>query len=309
MKKLLTIFTLGLAVLGLTACASSDSAKKETRDFKAANGTVKIPKKIKKVVVQNYYDEAVTLKQNVVGTDSWSYPNPYLSKSEKKDVVDLGAPMSAEKIAEENPDLIITMDKDKVADYEKIAPTVLVDYNSDGLKNMDESLDYFAELFDAEDAKDKFIKEFDKTADKEKKKLSDKGINPENSTIAIVELSADKVYLYGDNWGRGGQALTRGLGFKESKEMQEVSDGAGYKEVNIESLADLSADYIFIDYAAADKSQYENLTKNPVWKNIKAVKKNNVIQMDYNKVYYYGGPTASKALMSDYTSAILKTVK
>ena len=77
----------------------------------------------------------------------------------------------------------------------------------------------------------------------------------------MLELQGDKIYAYGDNFARGGQALTRGLGFQESPKMSELSKGTGYAEVNAESLKDFDADYIFIDFKNADKAQYEALQK------------------------------------------------
>ncbi|GFH40547.1 ABC transporter substrate-binding protein [Lactococcus insecticola] len=311
MKKLLSVVAVFAAAILLVACGSKSkdaTSKATTHNFTDDRGkVVKVPNDLKKVVVQTFPDEAITLGMNVVGTDQWSFPDPYLSKKQKGDMVDLGAPMNAEKIAEVAPDLIVTIDKDKVADYEKIAPTVYIEYNK--VKGMDAKLDYFAKLFNAKAAEKKFLKTFDAKAAAYKAQLAKSGIKTSDSTISIIELVGNKIYAYGNDWGRGGQALTRGLGFKQSSEMQAISDGDGWKELNVESLADLSADYIFVDYAAADKSQYEALTKNPVWSQIKAVKAKQVVTMDYNKVYYFGGPTASEKLMKVYADAIIKQTK
>lgn len=311
MKKFTSLLLAGVAILGLAACSNNSSSSKDekkdtgTHKIEALNGTIEIPNKLDKIVIQNYSDEAVALGQNVVGTDSWSFANPHLPKDAKDKIKDMGAPMNAEKIAEEKPDLIVTMDKDQVANYEKIAKTVLVDYNDKALKDMDSRLEYFAKMFQAEDKKKEFLKDFDATAKKETARLTDKGIDPSKSTVAIIELNANKIFSYGDNFARGGQTLTRGLGFEQSKEMKEITDGAGWKEVNVESLANLSADYIFIDYPETDKAQYEALTKNPVWQKIKAVQDKKVVQIDYNQVYYFGGPIATEKLLPVYVDAIL----
>lgn len=208
-------------------------------------------------------------------------------------MVDLGAPkFNMEKLIAQNPDLIITVDKDQVADYQKVAPTVLVNYKD--LSGMNKSLDYFAKLLNREDEKASFLKNFKKEADKQKEKLAKVDVKPAKNTISLLELQGDKVYAFGDNFARGGQALTTGLGFKESSKMSELSKGVGYAEVNTESLGEFDADYIFIDFAEKDKEQYAALKNNPVWQNLKAVKEGHVITMDYDKVYFFGGPTAAK---------------
>ncbi len=131
-------------------------------------GTSKFLKNPKRIAVQNYPDEVASLGANVVGTDSWAFPNTFLSKDQKKNMVDLGAPkFNMEKLIAQNPDLIITVDKDQVADYQKVAPTVLVNYKD--LSGMNKSLDYFAKLLNREDEKASFLKNFKKEADKQKK--------------------------------------------------------------------------------------------------------------------------------------------
>ncbi|PCS00674.1 iron-hydroxamate ABC transporter substrate-binding protein [Lactococcus fujiensis] len=310
MKKILSSLIAICALFTLVACGSinksetTKTSKNTMTTFHALNGDVKVPKDPKRVVVQNYPDEVSSLGVNVVGTDSWAYPNPFLSKSQKENMVDLGAPsFNLEKLIAQKPDLIITVDKDQVADYQKIAPTVLVNYQD--LSGITTSLDYFAKLLNRENEKKEFLANFKKVAKKQMTKLEESGITPSDKTVSILELQGSKIYAFGDNFARGGQALTTGLGFKQSTKMAELSKGTGYAEVNAESLNNFDADYIFIDFASADKAQYEALQKNPVWQNLKAVKAGHVIVMDYNQVYFFGGPTATQKELSLYTNAIL----
>lgn len=313
MKKLLTTIVAAGALLALAACSTNSSAKNsksadKTVTFHALNGDIKVPATPKRVAVQNYPDEVASLGGNVVGTDSWAFPNPYLSEDQKKNMVDLGAPkFNLEKLIEQKPDLIITVDKDQVADYEKIAPTVLVNYQK--LSSMNESLDYFAKLLNRKDEEKTFLKDFKKAADAQKAKLEKAGVTPSKNTISLLELQGDKIYAYGNNFARGGQALTTGLGFKQSAKMAELSKGIGYAEVNAESLKEFDADYIFVDFAAVDKAQFTALENNPSWKNLKAVKEGHVVTMDYNKVYFFAGPTATKKELPLYTDAIIKATK
>jgi iron complex transport system substrate-binding protein len=199
------------------------------------------------------------------------------------------------------------VDKTQVADYQKIAPTILVNYQD--LSGMNSSLDFFAKLLNRQAEEKTFKADFQKSADKETAKLEKAGITPSKNTVSLLELQGDKIYAYGDNFARGGQTLTTGLGFKESAKMAELSKGTGYAEVNAESLAAFDADYLFVDFSAADKAQFTALENNPTWKNLKAVKEGHVIRMDYNKVYFFGGPTATQAELPMYTDAIIKATK
>ncbi|MDR0299938.1 MAG: ABC transporter substrate-binding protein [Streptococcaceae bacterium] len=310
MKKLFLL--LGSVILGLSLAACTQSSKSSsdsgssasTVTFHALNGNVKIPAHPTRIAVQNYPDEVLSLGGNVVGTDSWSVVNPYLSKK----LSDLGAPkFNLEKLIEEKPDLIITVDKDQVADYQKIAPTVLVNYQD--LAGLNKSLDFFAKLLNRKTEEKTFLANFDKTAEVQKKRLSAAGVIPSKLTASIIELSADKIYAYGSDFARGGQALTRGLGFSESPAMADLTKGVGYAELNAESLGKFDADYIFVDYKTADSSQFQALQQNPVWQSMKAVKNKHVVIVDYDKVYFFGGPTASEKQMSLYVDAILKQTK
>ena len=310
MKKIILTALAALSVLTLVACSTTTAKKSadQTVTFHALNGDVKIPAHPQRIAVQNYPDEVVSLGANVVGTDSWAYPNPYLSASQKKNMTDLGAPkFNLEKLIAQKPDLIITVDKDQVSDYKKIAPTVLVNYQE--LSSMSKSLNYFSKLLNRQKEEKTFLKAFNEEVIAQKTKLEQAGVNPAKSTISLLELQGDKIYAYGDNFARGGQALTTGLGFKESSKMAELSKGTGYAEVNAESLSAFDADYIFVDFANTDKAQFAALQDNPVWKNLKAVKTGHVVQMDYNKVYFYGGPTATEKQLSLYTDTIIKATK
>ncbi|MBL3715952.1 ABC transporter substrate-binding protein [Lactococcus garvieae] len=309
--KLFSLTLAALGLLGLSACSSLDisqSKEEEKVTFAASNGEVEVPAHPERIAVQNYPDDIVTLGGNVVGTDSWAFPNPYLSKKQKENMVDLGSPsFNLEKLIAQKPDLIVTVDKSQVSDYEKIAPTVLVNYQE--VNTMDKSLNFFAKLLNRENEKEAFIKKFDKKAEAQREKLKNHGIDPAKSRISLLELQGDKIYAYGDNFARGGQALTRGLGFQKSSKMTELSEGMGYAEVNAESLKDFDADYIFVDFKNADRAQYEALQKNPVWKNLKAVKEGHVVTMDYDKVYFFGCPTASMEQLTDYTEALIRQTK
>ncbi|HEY0221456.1 ABC transporter substrate-binding protein [Lactovum miscens] len=312
MKKVFSTMIAIATLLILTACAGQTSSKSTTSSkmvtFQALNGKIKIPAKPQRIAVQNYPDEVASLGANVIGTDSWAFPNPYLSSNQKKNMIDLGAPkFNLQKLIEQKPDLIITVDKDQVADYQKIAPTVLVNYQE--LSSMNKSLDYFAKLLNRKSEEATFKKAFTKSANEQKVILSKAGIKPSKTTISLLELQGGKIYAYGDNFARGGQALTTGLGFKESEKMQSLSKGTGYAEVNAESLASFDADYIFVDYAAADQAQFTALENNPTWKNLNAVKKGHIVSMDYNKVYFFSGPTASQKELSLYTNAIITATK
>lgn len=160
--KLYSIALAAVGLLGLSACSNSDvsqSQKEEKVTFTALNGEVEVPAHPERIAVQNYPDDVATLGGNVIGTDSWAFPNPYLSDKQKENMVDLGSPsFNIEKLIGQKPDLIVTVDKTQVSDYEKVAPTVLVNYQD--LNDMDKSLDFFAKLLNREDEKERVSQNF-----------------------------------------------------------------------------------------------------------------------------------------------------
>lgn len=309
------VFILGVLFV-LTGCGSntSDTEKAQEKEatgthlFKAANGEIEVPNNPKRVVVRTYMGHVLALDVPVVGATEWDLASPFIDKKVLDKIKDVGVPMNAEEVLALEPDLIITDTEDEVASLEKIAPTVLLPY--DTVRNINESVDLFGELLNRKTEAEAWKKSFKENADKERARLA--AVNfPMDATVGLYELQDSKLFVFGSNFGRGGQVLTTGLGLKQQDNIQKVSDGDGWKELSLEALPDYAADFMFFTSYTANGTESAELTAlkaNPIWKTIPAVEKNQVIELPFEKMYYYD-PIAIQAQLKLITDKLIETQK
>lgn len=311
------VFILGVLFV-LTGCGSntSDTEKAQEKEatgthlFKAANGEIEVPNNPKRVVVRTYMGHVLALDVPVVGATEWDLASPFIDKKVLDKIKDVGVPMNAEEVLALEPDLIITDTEDEVASLEKIAPTVLLPY--DTVRNINESVDLFGELLNrkTEAEAEAWKKSFKENADKERARLAEVNF-PMDATVGLYELQDSKLFVFGSNFGRGGQVLTTGLGLKQQDNIQKVSDGDGWKELSLEALPDYAADFMFFTSYTANGTESAELTAlkaNPIWKTIPAVEKNQVIELPFEKMYYYD-PIAIQAQLKLITDKLIETQK
>ncbi|MBC9789863.1 ABC transporter substrate-binding protein [Carnobacterium maltaromaticum] len=309
------VFILGVLIV-LTGCGSntSDTEKAQEKEatgthlFKAANGEIEVPNNPKRVVVRTYMGHVLALDVPVVGATEWDLASPFIDKKVLDKIKDVGVPMNAEEVLALEPDLIITDTEDEVASLEKIAPTVLLPY--DTVRNINESVDLFGELLNRKTEAEAWKKSFKENADKERARLAEVNF-PMDATVGLYELQDSKLFVFGSNFGRGGQVLTTGLGLKQQDNIQKVSDGDGWKELSLEALPDYAADFMFFTIYTANGTESAELTAlkaNPIWKTIPAVEKNQVIELPFEKMYYYD-PIAIQAQLKLITDKLIETQK
>lgn len=309
------VFILGVLFV-LTGCGSntSDTEKAQEKEatgthlFKAANGEIEVPNNPKRVVVRTYMGHVLALDVPVVGATEWDLASPFIDKKVLDKIKDVGVPMNAEEVLALEPDLIITDTEDEVASLEKIAPTVLLPY--DTVRNINESVDLFGELLNRKTEAEAWKKSFKENADKERARLAEVNF-PMDATVGLYELQDSKLFVFGSNFGRGGQVLTTGLGLKQQDNIQKVSDGDGWKELSLEALPDYAADFMFFTSYTANGTESAELTAlkaNPIWKTIPAVEKNQVIELPFKKMYYYD-PIAIQAQLKLITDKLIETQK
>ncbi|MGE9754344.1 iron-hydroxamate ABC transporter substrate-binding protein [Bacillus inaquosorum] len=301
-KNTLLVGMLVLLLMFVSACSgtaskgsSSDSAseKTEMRTYKSTKGNVNIPAHPKRIVTDFYAGELLSVGANVVGSGSWSFDNPFL-KSKLKDVKDVGDPISVEKVMELQPDLIVVMNEENVDKLKKIAPTVVVPYNT--AKNVEDTVSMFGDIAGAKDEAKSFMADFNKKAEAAKKKIA--GVIDKDATFGIYE-NTDKgeFWVFNDNGGRGGQAVYNALGLKAPEKIeQDVIKKGEMKQLSQEVIPEYAADYMFItDYNPKGESKtLDKLKDSSIWKNLDAVKHNRVFINDFDTFYPYDPISVSK---------------
>jgi iron complex transport system substrate-binding protein len=277
-------------VFALSGCANSNNKAQseeeaKTRTVKTVKGEVEIPANPKRVITDFYLADILALGIKPVGSIQMSLNNPYI-KDKVDGIEDIGTPVSIEKVLSLKPDLIIMQSDENYEKLSKIAPTVVIPYNSEG--DFYGEFRKIADLVGKKDEAEKWIQSFEKKAEEARNQLKDKVRQDE--TFGIYELQEDKLYIFGDNWGRGSQVLYKALKLSPPEKMQElIKQGTQYKELSLEALPEYAADNIFITtWSAQGKNdkKLEELKNSAIWKNLDAVKNNQVYEMNFDDMYY-----------------------
>lgn len=271
---------------GAPAVENEKAAEKETRTFSMANGkTVEIPAHPKRIVMPyEYLGNALALGVKPVGVSQAVMENPYI-RDQAKGIENVGNPMSLEKVAELNPDLIIVYLEDQYEQLSKIAPTVLIPFGH--YKNIQEEIRVFGELFGKQKEAEQWIQRFEQKAAAAREKI--KGVIGEGETVGIYKLQGKDFYVIGDNFGHAGQVIYNALRLTPPEKIrQEVIQGSQWKLISLEALPDYAADHMFWTvYKTDGTEQAENELKNSaIWKNLDAVKNRHVYEMKIEDIWF-----------------------
>lgn len=189
---------------------------------------------------------------------------------------------SPEAILALNPDLIIVPSEETYEALHQIAPTVLVPYEK---MSTEERVSFIGQVVGKEDQAKELFTDFHKKVEVSKQKLQEAGIL--DHTISIMEGGKDNsmAVVASKQFGRGSQIIYEYLGMKAPDIIQQKIDtatGADGESVSFEVLGKYSGDYIF-------RSSYDgmaDLTQNPIWNNIPAVKEGRLMEIDFGLGYY-----------------------
>jgi iron complex transport system substrate-binding protein len=281
-------------VLALSGCSQSENnaqsedkkiEEAKTRTVKTVKGEVEIPTNPKRVITDFYLADLLALGIKPLGSTQFPLNNPYI-KDKIEGIEDIGTPVSIEKVLSLKPDLIIMQSDENYEKLSKIAPTVVIPYNSEG--DFYGEFRKIADLVGKKDEAEKWIQSFEQKAEEARKQIN--GLVREDETFGLYELQEDKLWVFGDNWGRGGQVIYKALKLSPPEKMAElIKQGTQYKELSLEALPEYAADNMFVTTWSAQGSnnkKLEELKNSPIWKNLDAVKNNKVYEMNFDDMYY-----------------------
>lgn len=310
MKKWKLMAVMLTAVLLFAGCGKANTksgTSTKTRTIKTAKGNVKVPVHPKRVVSTVYTGDILSLGVHMSGATSMDLADPFLNAKTVKKIKNLGNGLNSESVLKLNPDLIITSNESDVKKLKKIAPVVYIPYGTTG--NIYQTIKKFGYILNRENQAKQVTADLKQTAQTQSKKLAKAGIQTTNTTVGMYEMQNNKLYVDGSSWGRGGEALVTAMKFKLPSSIQKIQDGAGYKQISTESLGNYAADWMFFtSYSSTKKGNDQavsDLKNNPVWQQLPAVKAGHVVELPFNKMYYYD-PAAVKGQMKMITSAMIK---
>ncbi|MGT2785492.1 iron-hydroxamate ABC transporter substrate-binding protein [Streptococcus merionis] len=310
MKKILAPIVSLIAILFLVACGSSNTAEttkgeltvSSMPEIKGVTYYGEVPANPERVVVlsSTYTGYLAKLDFNLVGVTSYDKKNPVLKKkvADAKEV----AATDLEAILALEPDVIVVGTSEENLDQlAEIAPVVALEY---GARNYLEIMSDFGAIFNKKDQAQKWLTDWKaKTAEVAKELKAAIG---EDKTFTIMGLYEKEIYLFGDNWGRGGEVVHQALGFKAPQKVIDDVFPTGYLSISQEVVADYIGDYVVV--AAEDDQTGTALYESDVWNAIPAVKEGRVIRVDAN-AFYFNDPMSLEYELDVLREAILATAK
>ena len=310
---------LGTAVLAACGSEKTDAADKAKasgaasagfpRTLKTVMGDVKIPSQPKRVVVLDTgeLDDVTLLGIDPVGAVAPHFKTeggfPTYLKGELSGTADVGPLLepNLEKIASLKPDLILSSKVRHEKVYDKlsaIAPTVFTETTGGVWK---QNLKVHAEALGLEKEAAAKLKEYETQAKAlgEAIRKKDGGTMP---TASVVRFIAGPTRLYQTNSYSG--VVLNDIGFKRPKSQVSNDPAVTMKDVSPEEIDQADADLIFVTTAdTPDKTQQKQVTSNPVWKSLPAVKDGKVFTVP-DETWMSGiGVQAAEQMLGDVAKA------
>ncbi|WP_145415178.1 ABC transporter substrate-binding protein [Paenibacillus xylanexedens] len=299
-----TTNTASSATSGKSAESSTEGdqavkATGETRVIKHAMGETKITGTPQRIVTlfQGANDVVVALGVKPAGVvESWVQQPVYEYLRKDLDGVPQVGQESQPNLEEINklkPDLIIATkirDEEIYDQLSQIAPTVV----TETLFDWKETLKIAGEAMNKTEASNKLLADWETRVADFKEKMGDR--LPIEATI--TNFRADQVRIF--YMGYAGKILKE-LGF--TRPAGHDADKWGVELTSKEAIPDMNADMIFnfnsgTDTAAIEKN-YKDWTSSPLWKNLDAVKNNQLYQVDEVAWNMAGGYTSANMMLDD----------
>lgn len=309
MKKIITFLMSLMAIFLLVACSTSSKEKAEQTqtnssaiskmpEIEGISYRGDVPESPKRVasMASSYTGYLIKLDFNIVAATTYDKKNPVFADAIKD--AEIMLPTDLEALAATEPDVIVVGSTEQNLDQlEKIAPLIVIEYGKhDYLQMMTD----FGQIFNKEKEAQKWLSSWEKkVADAKEKVLAVTGAE---ASFTVMGLFEKQFYLFGKNWGRGGEILYQALGYKAPEKVEKEVFPTGFLEVSREVLPDYIGDYVLV--AAENEETGASLYESDLWKNIPAVQKNQVIKVDAN-VFYFTDPVSLEHELDVLTEAIL----
>ncbi|MFC0334869.1 iron-hydroxamate ABC transporter substrate-binding protein [Paenibacillus sepulcri] len=274
---------------------AADSNESGKITYQSERGPVEVPAEPKRIVALTNAPNVLALSGALVGVDQWTNANPLFT--EKLEGVEVVSEADLEKIAAQDPDLIIVGTEMKnIDELSKIAPTVAYTWGK---------LDYLAQqlaigkLLNKEKEAQAWVDDFKQRAEAAGKEIKAKV--GENVTVSVFETDTKNFYVFGDKWARGTEILYQAMGLHMPDSVKKDALGPGYYTLSQEVLPKYAGDYIVL---SRDLDSEKSFMDSEVWKSIPAVKNNHVIEID-TKASSYSDPITLEYLLGIFKKGFL----
>lgn len=306
MKKIFLFLSLLFATSFLVACSSSNqpATTAELSSMPKIEGITyygDIPKNPQKIVNFAYSYTGYLLE---LGLQPASYSLDLEKDSpafgdQLKDALQLTS-SDTEAIAAQKPDLILVFaGDDNLETLKEIAPVIEITYGKSDYLQM---LTDLGHIFGKEKEAQAWLDKWDDKVTDAKKEL--KGLIDEKTTFTVMDFFDKNIYLYGNNFGRGGELIYKSLGFAAPVKVQEdIIHKDGWFGVSQEALPEYIGDYVLVNVNDKTNQAAVSLKESDIWKNLPAVQTGHVIQVDYD-LFYFSDPLSLEQQIDAFVNLI-----
>ena len=128
-----------------------------------------------------------------------------------------------EAVAAQEPDLIIAFSTDEhLKELKDIAPVLVIEY---GKSDYLEMMTNLGKVFGKEDKAQKWLDSWKTKTAKAKEELAP--YLDASTSFTVMDFYDKAIYLYGNNWGRGGELIYDSLGFSAPETVKKDVFSAG----------------------------------------------------------------------------------
>ncbi len=262
---------------GNTGNASEEAADNQ-RVISTVKGDISIPIEPKRVIGLSvvYPEFLYALGITPVAVQNYHQEFPGYLTEPFKNTVKMGIAQTPnfEAILASEPDLIIApvwwSDKD-YTDLSKIAPTVLLPQRDDWRDEMRD----IAEVLNKVEQAEAIIQDLKKKEEVAKEKLRSL---VGNETVMYMMIMAKEIVIYGENIDRG-SFIHQQLGLKPIKDFPQSERSVS---ISLEKIPEYNPDHIILQLdndSSEVQNRYEEMMNSSLWKNMTAVKKDQVYMM------------------------------
>ncbi|MGX7024849.1 ABC transporter substrate-binding protein [Vagococcus hydrophili] len=305
-KKILSLLSLSLVMVFLVSCKGSEEGAKEatTKTVETEMGKVEIPTKPKKVLVNWYIHDVVSLGVTPVGYLGWAQEAMPMYKEMKE--IPVIEKWEKEELLSYEPDLIITYDKEDYKKFSKIAPVVVISEK----KTPEERLEILGDVLGKEQEADKLVTDFNKKLEASKESFKKEAFK--DKTFSIFEDWGSGSYgVYYETASRGGTLLYDYIGLTYPEKIKELVEKTNQTRegLSYEVAADYFGDYVIWFLQPGFKESEFQKTK--IWSTIPAVKEDRVLIVpgEMNGLFYYSDVLSMIQQLDYFTNQFDKLIQ
>ncbi|MCH0561764.1 MULTISPECIES: iron-siderophore ABC transporter substrate-binding protein [unclassified Streptomyces] len=319
-RPALAAVTLTAAALSLTACGSSGGASGsgEPAATGTATGTVtvtdatgtavKVPEHPRRVLTLSEMDLDSALALGVkpvgltAGRGQQGAPAYLAEQAAGIPVVGAVTGPDIEKVVRARPDVILagqTADEQVLQQLRRIAPTVVT---LDGSKNWKTSLQLTGKALGRTNEAKAFLADYDGKTAALKKDLGSRA----GASVSVARYSAKGTAVM--QQGVFISDVLKDLGFKRPGIQNDKGEGHS-TPISDENLSEIDGDWLFIGTLASggkDAGLLDQLAEKPAYRQLKAVRSGQAVQIDGSMWTSLGGAQAALKVLGDIREAMVK---